>query len=309
MANHVAAIVRRRHPPRSLGVASVGALLLVFAPVAQLTRNWNASDASRTYFAHDYAVNALRFLPQNAIYFTVGDNDTFPIWYVQTVEGVRPDVIVVNLSLANADWYIRQLARRYPSFPIRDMPAKGRDKSVTVVIPGASAAQVGLPAGTVMLDSLRVRPAPRYGTDMTAADWILLDLVLDNAWKRPLAVSTTAGENNLGWLKPYVRLEGLYWRIVPAEHPSPDADVIRSNLRERYEIRGYADTSLPLEQTSKSIGGLYLIALNALLDADHARGDVRRCNEDLAAVVAKVPATRVGYSAADVDTLTRRCKP
>src|SRR4029079_2439215 len=106
--NGIVAVTRRRRNALTLGGATLAALLLVLVPVSQLARNWKANDASRRHFAHDYAVNALGPLPPNAIYFTVGDNDTFPLWYVQGVENVRPDVTVVNLSLANADWYVRQ---------------------------------------------------------------------------------------------------------------------------------------------------------------------------------------------------------
>ena len=70
-------LARRRANVLTSGGAALGALLLLLAPIAQLARNWNASDASRRNFAHDYAMNALVPLPPNAIYFTVGDNDTF----------------------------------------------------------------------------------------------------------------------------------------------------------------------------------------------------------------------------------------
>lgn len=303
----IVAAARRRANALTLGGAALGAVLIALAPAAQLARNWSANDASRRYFARDYAINALGPLPPNAIYFTVGDNDTFPLWYVQAVEHFRPDVIVVNLSLANADWYIGQLARRYPSFPVRNFPRAPRDSSAVVVIPGARPDVLGLPAGTVLPDSIRVRPAPRFGSTMLPADWVLLDLVRNNAWRRPLAVSATAGEDGLGWLKPYARLEGLFWRIVPVEHAGVDADLVRTSLRDRYELRGFADTTVLIEQPTQAIGGVYLFALQSLLDADRARGDVARCTEDLTTVSAKVPPDRLGYSAANRDELRKRC--
>src|SRR6185369_11310157 len=62
---------------------AVGVLGLAMLPVAQVVRNYRETDASRRYFAHDYAANALETLPPRALYFTVGDNDTFPLWYLQ----------------------------------------------------------------------------------------------------------------------------------------------------------------------------------------------------------------------------------
>ena len=307
-ADRLVLVVRERRRPRTLGIATAGGALLLLVPVAQLARNCSASDASRRYFTHDYAMNALAHLPPNAVYFTVGDNDSFPIWYVQAVEGVRRDVIVVNLSLANADWYIRQLVRRYPSFPLRDVPPARHDSGAVIIPAGKSVESLGGAPGRAVLDSIRVRPTPRYGSKMTVADWVLLDLVRNNAWRLPLCVSVTAGDDGLGWLAPYARLEGLFWRIVPVERPPADVELIRANLRNGYELRGYDDASVSLDQTSKSIGGMYVNALQAVLEADRARGDLARCTADLSAIWPKVRPDRFGYSTAELDAIRRRCE-
>ena len=133
-------------------------------------------------------------------------------------------------------------------------------------------------------------------------------MVRNNAWRRPLAVSATAGEDGLGWLKPYARLEGVFWHIVPVEHPGIDTDLIRTNLRQRYELRGFADATVQIEQPTQAIGGVYLYALQSLLNAERASGDFARCSADLTAVSARVPPERLGYSASDRDELRGRCQ-
>lgn len=90
----------------------------LIAPVIMAQQNWDDHDRSDRYFSVDSAKNFLASCAPNAILFTGGDNDTFPLWYVQEVEGFRTDVRVVVLSYANTDWYIEQMTRQaYESEP------------------------------------------------------------------------------------------------------------------------------------------------------------------------------------------------
>ncbi|MFN3403444.1 MAG: DUF2723 domain-containing protein [Cytophagaceae bacterium] len=94
-------------------------LICLIVPGIMAAQGWDDHDRSNRYHAVDSAKNLLNSCAPNAIIFTGGDNDTFPLWYVQEVEGFRTDVRVCNLSLLNTDWYIDQMKRQaYDSEPL-----------------------------------------------------------------------------------------------------------------------------------------------------------------------------------------------
>ena len=91
-----------------------GVALLIVVPGVMLFANYHTHDRTGNYLPWDYSYNILQTCEPNGIIFTNGDNDTFPLWYLQEVEGIRTDVTVANLSLLNTPWYIRQLRDSRP---------------------------------------------------------------------------------------------------------------------------------------------------------------------------------------------------
>jgi len=105
---------------RSVAVAgAVTGICLILVPGIMAKEGWDDHDRSGRYTARDIARNYLESCAPNAILFTNGDNDTFPLWYIQEVEGFRTDVRVVNLTLLSTDWFINQMKRQaYDGLPI-----------------------------------------------------------------------------------------------------------------------------------------------------------------------------------------------
>ena len=100
-------------------IPAVVSVLALIVPVQMASQNWDDHDRSGRYTAQNLAYNYLMSLDQNAIIVTHGDNDTFPLWYIQEVEGVRLDTRIMNTSLLGTDWYIDQMRRKiYDSEPI-----------------------------------------------------------------------------------------------------------------------------------------------------------------------------------------------
>lgn len=112
-------------------------VLTLVVPVIMLAENYDDHDRSGKYAARDFATNYLNSCGKNAILITHGDNDTFPLWYAQEVEGVRTDIRVVNYMLSSGDWYVHQLARKiYDSEPLRfQLTPEQYNKGVNEILP------------------------------------------------------------------------------------------------------------------------------------------------------------------------------
>ena len=246
-----------------LGLSAVAFLAV---PVWMTQENYFDHDRSGNYVAPDYAYNMLMSLDDNAIVFTNGDNDTFPLWYLQEVEGVRRDVRVVNLSLLNTSWYIRQLKNQWSreSAPLPISMTDEQIDNLTVVrweprelelpvdlnqirqdsemlLPSADSMEIMSP----MRWRLEGRPYSQDVNILYAADQAALDIVAtnaQNAWERPVYFAVTVSPDGQLDLQNFFQIEGQAFRVVPIKHEERLGRVVPAITPER--LKGFRFTNL-----------------------------------------------------------------
>ena len=224
------------YPPRRRRLAPAW-LLVALAPVVLNWRVASRRNAADARLAGDFAYDLLNSAPPYAVLFTYGDNDTFPLWWAQEVEGVRRDVTVVCLALANTDWYMRQL-RDTPTRPVEvsGLPPVWRD---------SVQARPDWPLHTMTDSMIRVAmngyvvrgtqrialgPLTRTLEDQTILypnDLLSLSVVQRNVGRRPIVWAITTG-SDLAGLGGYVVQRGLGFHLFPA---LPDTTLPQLNLR------------------------------------------------------------------------------
>jgi hypothetical protein len=285
----------------SLRVAVLPALLLVVLVPAAL--NW--TKASRRHgpdarLAADFAYDLLNSAPPYGILFTYGDNDTFPLWWAQEVAGIRQDVTVVCLALANTDWYIRQL-RDNPVRPVdpAQIPVLWRDSippRPTWQAHGMTDSMIASAMyGYVVQEAQDVQLGPvvrrlEAGSFLYPNDIVTLSLVQHNAGRRPIVWSVTAG-TGMGGLRRYVVQRGLGFELqtTPPDTTDPDLDLRRlagaplhvpdteALAYQTYRYAGLLDRgAAELDPTSASAASSLALPLVQLVYAHQASGDRER---------------------------------
>ena len=261
--------------------AYLATLIALAIPSIMAAENWNDHDRSGRFTALEVAKNYLNSCDKNAIIFTNGDNDTFPLWYAQEVEGIRTDIKVVNLSLFNTDWYIDQMKRAsYDAAPIpsslehddyrtgtRDYtPIQERVKThvevkdvVNFINSNNPKAKLRTSAGLrnycptkklklkvnkevaktfvpeeyhdQILDEIKFN---LKGSGIFKNKLLVLDILANFNWERPIYFAITVGKDNYMGLEKYFQLEGLAYRLVPYSVSSPDMQTGVVNTKKMY---------------------------------------------------------------------------
>ncbi len=227
----------------------VGAPLLLLALVPLWGNSRSASRAGET-LPRDFAWDLLQSVEPYAILVTAGDNDTFPLWYMQEVEGIRRDVLLANTSLMNTDWHSRQLKRR-EVMPFDTANAIPLYQGRSWTPPTGSAVRFSYDEIDALppVQAVRERSVFRAGTlravlepqVLERADLMTLHLIQENIGKRPIYFSRTTGAypDALG-LTPYLVGHGLARKLL-TEPVQPDDSIV--------PIRSIGLVNLPRTET------------------------------------------------------------
>lgn len=253
-------LLRERFNMKGMVPAVVAGLLVLTAPIIMGFQNFDDHDRSEHFASRDYAANFLNSLDKNAIIFTYGDNDTYPLWYAQEVENIRRDVRVVNLSLIQVDWYIEKLRNKvndsdpikltisseaYTGKALNQIFFPERDNGELLNLPDALSAmnkatnrpswpnhKLNIPideakikaSGIFDMDSLPIQDIlvnlPANKQYLTKDEIAILDVVASNIYERPIYFAVTCKNEKLMNLNDYMQLEGLALRVVPTKSTS-----------------------------------------------------------------------------------------
>ncbi|MEL7168115.1 MAG: DUF2723 domain-containing protein, partial [Bacteroidota bacterium] len=298
----------------------VAGLLFLAVPALMIAVNYDDHDRSGRYIAPEFATNMLNSTAPNALIFTNGDNDTFPLWYAQEVEGVRQDVRVVNLSLLNTPWYIKQLRDQW-SHTSAPLPITLTDREVDGLgyqeIPKGIA--MTLPVDEQRLSSEMLDGAGLAGDSLAPVSWVVegrphpftneaellqvsdrmtLHIIQENArngWERPIYfASTIARASELG-LQPYFQNEGLARRLVPIASETPGGRVVPEVAMERlgsFQFTNLDDPSVYYDENIRQMADNYRAVFATVAEAlanqgraNDARTLLNRVEEEVAAEV------------------------
>lgn len=240
----------------SVGYAIL-ALGFLFIPLRMLQANYHEHNRGNNWLPWDYAYNVLQSCEPNSILFTNGDNDTFPLWYLQDVEGVRRDIRIANLSLINTPWYVNQL-KNYEPYGTKKVNIRLSDpeiqslqpiewKPTTINIPVPSEAYKQVPQEVLnklsLADSGKTKNEISFKMNPTLGggevsgiriqDIMVREIIEANNWQRPIFFAVTVDEASRIGIGDYLRMEGLAYKLVPYKSPGAefvDEDMVRKNI-------------------------------------------------------------------------------
>lgn len=257
----VVALYSWLHKLLSANIATFSSIAIgLIAPLLMVTQNWDDHDRSGRYLTRDIAFNYLESCAPNAILFSSGDNDTFPLWYAQEVEKKRTDIRVCNLMLLNTDWYIDQMKRatnESAPLPItlpQEKYYEGTNNSLYIYPQTDGAIFAPTVIDWIMSDNIQTKVQTNSGEQLDFIPTRTIRIAVDR--EKVLANGTVAVADSAK-IVPYIEinLEGNY--ITKSQLMI--IDILAHNNWERpiYFISGHTEDALGLEEYFQQEGFAY----------------------------------------------------
>ncbi len=244
--------------------------LLFLSPIIALSSNYSIANRANNYIAFDYGWNLLTSADKNAVLFTVGDNDTFTLWCLQDVYGIRTDVAVVNLSLANTKWYIKQLPTNLG------------------VKTSWSESQV---------DNMRPY-RDQNGNYFGMSDQVVSEIIKQNFATRPINFSVTVPESRWKFygreIDSLMSLRGMAWQMKrEGGGPKVDIDSTLAFLldSDRMRLTGISDTTIYKDATTLRLTKNFARTFIRVADTLQNAGENERAEQLVERAVRDVPHT------------------
>lgn len=209
-------------------------LIIIFMPGVMMSVNYHSHDRSGNYVAWDYSYNILQSVGPNGILFTNGDNDTFPLWYLQEVENIRKDVAVVNLSLLNTPWYIKQWKEARSADTKFINLSDNQVDAITSRLQRWEEKKVQVPVQNDPKNDegfIEWNLKPTFaGQALRVQDIMILRIIKDANWKVPIYFAVTVSQSNRIGLDSYLDMQGLTFQLKSHKTKPVDQDMMYKNL-------------------------------------------------------------------------------